>query len=544
MFPQPVKSRPQMKTQLRGHSLIAGLSVSETDSVFRPVNPANDQPLEPGYHSLDIASADAVARHAQTAFADYSRRSGAERAAFLREIADNIDAAEEDLVERMPAETALPEPRVRGEIARTTGQLRLFANLAEEGSWSDARIETAQPDRKPLPKPDVRSILQPLGPVVIFCAGNFPLAFSVAGGDTAAALAAGCPVIVKAHHSHPGTAEIVGQTVMAAAERHQMPPGTFSLIYGAGRDIGIAFVQHPAIKAVGFTGSRSGGKALMQAAFQRAEPIPVYAEMSSINPIVILPQALAQNGETIAAGLHASVTLGLGQFCTNPGLVLLPAGDAANRFAAQLKTALANTASGCALNAGIATAYRKTINQIAGLKDNGLIVHHARPGEGSSKCHIGAALFQASTATFLRQKTLHQEAFGPATTLITYQNQSELLQAVNALEGQLTGAIHATEQDLQNAPALTAALQKRVGRLLFGGFPTGVEVCHAMVHGGPYPATSDGRSSSVGTLAIQRFVRPFCYQNAPDAALPHALKNANPMGISRLVNGQQTRAPL
>lgn len=534
-----------MKTQLGGRSLISG-PATETAFTFRAVNPATDQPLEPDYHPLDASGVDAVASQAWGAFADYGQRSGAEKAAFLRKIAGNVDAVVEDLLERTTAETALPEARVRGETARTSGQLRLFAELVEEGSWMDARIETARPDRKPLPKPDVRSLLQPLGPVAVFCAGNFPLAFSVAGGDTAAALAAGCPVIVKAHHSHPGTAEIVGQAVMAAAAKCQMPAGVFSLVYGAGREVGASLVRHPAVKAVGFTGSRAGGIDLMtQAALDRDELIPVYAEMSSINPVVILPEALAQNGEAIAAGLCDSVTLGLGQFCTNPGLVLLPSGETADRFTLCLKENLANTPDGYALNGGIAESYRRGVRQIAALQDRGVIAHLANTGDGvRQKCRIGSALFQASAAAFLQEKTLHKEAFGPSTLLITCQDQDELLQVIDSLEGQLTGTIHGTDQDLQNAPQLIASLQERVGRLIFGGFPTGVEVCHAMVHGGPWPAASDNRCTSVGTLSIQRFVRSVCYQNAPQTVLPDALKNANPLGIWRLVNGERTRKPL
>ena len=532
-----------MKTQLEGRSLISVPS-AESAFPFRAVNPATDQTLEPDYYPLDVSGVDAVASQAWEAFADYGQRSGTEKAAFLRKIADNVDAVVEDLVERTTAETALPEARVRAETARTTGQLRLFAELLEEGSWADARIETALPNRKPLPKPDVRSLLQPLGPVAVFCAGNFPLAFSVAGGDTAAALAAGCPVIVKAHHSHPGTAEIVGQSVMTAVDSCQMPAGVFSLVYGGGREVGASLVKHPAVKAVGFTGSRAGGIDLMtQAALNRDELIPVYAEMSSINPVVILTEALAQNGESIAAGLCNSVTLGLGQFCTNPGLVLLPAGEAAKRFALWLKENLANAPEGYALNSGIAESYRKGVRQIAALQERSVIAHLANDG-ASQKCLISPALFQTSATAFLQEKTLHKEAFGPSTLLITCQDQNELLQVIHSLEGQLTGTIHGTPQDLQNAPHLVESLRERVGRLVFGGFPTGVEVCHAMVHGGPWPSTSDNRSTSVGTLSIQRFVRPVCYQNAPQTILPDALKNANPLGIWRLVNGERTRRPL
>ncbi|MGB0581654.1 MAG: aldehyde dehydrogenase family protein, partial [Limisphaerales bacterium] len=320
-----------MNTQLTGRSLLGGLTASDSGKTFNGINPANGDKLEPPYVGATADDASAIASQAAIAFPIYRAKSGRERAAFLRAIADNINAAVEDLVERMPSETALPEPRVRGETGRTVGQLRMFADLIEEGSWVDARIDTAKPDREPLPKPDVRSLFQPLGPVVVFCASNFPLAFSVAGGDTAAALAAGCPVIVKAHHSHPGTAEIVGHCVLAAVKSCDMPAGTFSLVYGSGREIGTALVQQPQVKAVGFTGSRAGGLALMKVASERDEPIPVYAEMSSINPVLILPETLAANGETIAGGLAGSVTMGMGQFCTNPGLVLLPAGDAADQ---------------------------------------------------------------------------------------------------------------------------------------------------------------------------------------------------------------------
>ena len=538
-------SSSQMNTQLTGHSLVSGISIQETDSVFQAINPANDQALDPAYKQLSSDSVDAVALQAKKAFSSYRNCSGAEKAAFLRQIADNIEAVVEDLVERMPSETALPEPRVRGEAGRTMGQLRLFASLVEEGSWADARIETAQPDRQPLPKPDVRSLLSPLGPVVVFCASNFPLAFSVAGGDTAAALAAGCPVIVKAHHSHPGTAEIVGQAIMKAVESCQMPAGTFSLIYGSGREIGTALVQHPAVKAVGFTGSRTGGTALMKVAAERPEPIPVYAEMSSINPVVILPGALQAKGPQLAAGLHGSVTLGLGQFCTNPGLVFLPAGDSANSFAEILKGALTETAPGHSLNAGIAESYRKTLQEIAALNQDGVTVHHdASNTGGDQKCQVGTALAQVTTEAFLSNPAVHQEAFGPSTILVTYQNPEELVRALSTLEGQLTGTVHGLENELGGATEIISALQERVGRILFGGFPTGVEVCHSMVHGGPFPSTSDGRSTSVGSMAIQRFVRAVCFQSAPDGMLPDELKNSNPLAISRLVNGTRSTDPI
>lgn len=517
--------------------MLGGINASHSGKTFNGINPATGDKLEPPYVGVGAEDVGAIAAQAGAAFPIYRAKSGQERAAFLRAIADNINAAVEDLVERMPTETALPEPRVRGETGRTVGQLRMFADLIEEGSWVDARIDTAIPDRQPLPKPDVRSLFQPMGPVVVFCASNFPLAFSVAGGDTAAALAAGCPVIVKAHHSHPGTAEIVGQCVLAAVKSCGMPDGTFSLVYGSGREIGAALVQQPQVKAVGFTGSRAGGLALMKVANERDEPIPVYAEMSSINPVLILPEALAESGESIAGGLAGSVALGMGQFCTNPGLVLLPAGDAADQFAAKLKDGLAET-SGCMLNAGIASAYRDALHARAGLSGEGIKVLHSQPGEDGST--VGSAIYQVTAAAFLANPVLAEEAFGPATTLVTYASEEELLQVINAQEGQLTGTVHGTDNDIAGAGAAISALESRVGRLIFGGFPTGVEVCHAMVHGGPFPSTSDGRSTSVGTMAIGRFTRAVSYQNAPQSYLPAELQNDNPLGIHRLVDGKRT----
>ena len=526
-----------MKTELKGRSLVGDLSVSDTGQTFNAINPASGDKLEPPYVGIGSDDANSVAGQAEAAYQSFRNTSPKERATLLRAIAKNIEETVEDLVERMPAETALPEPRVRGESGRTCGQLRMFADLLDEGSWVDARIDTANPDREPLPKPDVRSMLQPLGPVVVFCASNFPLAFSVAGGDTAAALAAGCPVIVKAHHSHPGTAEIVGQAVAAAVEACGLPAGIFSLVYGSGREIGTALVKHPAVKAVGFTGSRAGGLALMKVANERPEPIPVFAEMSSINPVLILPETLAADGNQIAAGLAGSVTLGMGQFCTNPGLVLLPAGDDADNFADALKDALAE-ASGCLLNPGIADAYREALKARAELDDEGIEILHSNPGEES--CKVGSAVFKVTAKAFLANSVLAEEAFGPSTTLVTYESEAELLEVINAQEGQLTGTVHGTDADHAGASSAIDALQSRVGRLIFGGFPTGVEVCHAMVHGGPFPSTSDGRSTSVGTMAIQRFVRAVSYQNAPQGLLPDALKNNNPLRIHRILDGRRT----
>lgn len=528
-----------MKTELTGKSIVDGIELTTGGAPFHGVNPANNEPLEPAYTGIAADDVAKVTGQAAAAFAEYRKKSAKERAAFLRAIADNIEGAADDLAECMPAETGLPEGRARGETGRTVGQLRMFAALIEEGSWVDARIDTANPERQPLPKPDVRSMLQPLGPVVVFCASNFPLAFSVAGGDTASALAAGCPVIVKAHHSHPATAEIVGQCVQDAVKSCGMPAGTFSLVYGSGREIGTALVRDPRVKAVGFTGSRAGGTALMKIAADRPEPIPVYAEMSSINPVLVLPEILAAAGDTIAKGLAGSVTLGMGQFCTNPGLVLLPAGEAADQFAHTLKDALSASANGCLLNTGITDAYRNALEARAELQADGFEILHEQPG---ADCEVGTALYRATAAAFLANPLLAEEAFGPSTLLVTYSSETELIDVINALEGQLTGTIHATDNDLESSGAAIHALHERVGRLIFGGFPTGVEVCQAMVHGGPFPSTSDGRSTSVGTMAIQRFVRAACYQNAPQTCLPDELKDGNPLGIQRLVDNQRTTA--
>ena len=533
-----------MKTELTGRSLVADVVLQDGGDAFHGVNPASGENLEPAYVGIDPANVEAIAEQAQAAFVEYRSKSGAEKAAFLRAIADNIEAVVDDLVERMPAETGLPEPRVRGESARTMGQLRLFASLVEEGEWVDARIETAIPDRQPLPKPDVRSMLQPLGPVVVFCASNFPLAFSVAGGDTAAALASGCPVIVKAHHAHPGTAEIVGQAIVAAVKSCGMPAGVFSLVYGSGRTVGTALVQQPLIRAVGFTGSRAGGTSLMKVASQRPVPIPVYAEMSSINPVIILPGKLAASGEDIAKGLAGSVTLGVGQFCTNPGLVLLPSGEAADAFAKALCEALAG-AEGCLLNSGIKSAYQNALAARAEIQGDGVEVLHANPGDGADAgCKVGSALYKLSADAYLSNPVWAEEAFGPSTTLVTYESEDDLIHIVHGLEGQLTGTIHGTDGDIEAAAEAISVLEQRVGRIIYGGFPTGVEVCHSMVHGGPYPSTSDGRSTSVGTMAIQRFTRAFCYQSAPESSLPAELQDTNPQGIQRLVNGASTADPI
>ncbi len=513
---------------LQGTSFIGYARSAGTQPCGGGINPATGDSLEPGYLAATDDEVETALRLAESAFPVYSALSGKDRAVFLRSIAANIEARTEDIAARGPLETGLPEARMRGETGRTCGQLRMFAALIEEGSWVDARIDRAQPDRQPLPKPDLRAMLVPLGPVAVFCASNFPLAFSVAGGDTASALAAGCPVVVIGHASHPGLAEIVAGAVIEAARETGMPEGVFSLLYGGGRTVGRAVVSHPTIKAVGFTGSRAAGTSLMQLAASRPEPIPVYAEMSSINPVVILPGALDRGEKALAEAYYGSLTLGAGQFCTNPGLVFLP-DDAGDAFVAKLSELVAAGSPATMLNAGISEAYRKGCEALAAES----CVETLAQGAEASACGGTPVLLQVSAADFLGNPALQAELFGPG-ALIVRGSLEEITEAVTALEGQLTATLHASEEELAAHPQLVTTLRDRCGRLLFGGFPTGVEVCASMVHGGPYPSTSDGRSTSVGTLAIHRFCRPACWQNFPDSALPAELREANPLKIHRL----------
>jgi alpha-ketoglutaric semialdehyde dehydrogenase len=521
---------------MQGLSFIAGDRGAKFGSTFHGLNPATGEQLEPAFHEASVGELDRACAAAGAAFDVFSQTSAKERAALLRDIAARIDANDE-VIARGQLETGLPAARLTGERARTSGQLRLFASMLEEGSWVDARIDHADPNRQPIPKADIRSMQRPLGPVAVFGASNFPLAFSVAGGDTAAALAAGCPVVVKAHHAHPGVSELIASDVAAAVAASKLPTGVFSMLYGAGRTVGQGLVSHPRIKAVGFTGSRAGGQALMKTAAARHEPIPVYAEMSSVNPVFLLPGALAERGEQIAQGLHGSVTLGVGQFCTNPGLVFLPAGAASEAFRAKFAELMSGTAACPMLHHGIREAYTMGVgrNEKNAAVET-LVRHSAEVGPGKS--HAGAALFQTSIESFLEDHSLTEEIFGPATMLVTYKDADELQAAIERLEGQLTATVHAAASESAAAAKLFAALERKAGRVLLNGFPTGVEVCHAMVHGGPYPATSDGRSTSVGTLAIERFTRQVAWQSIPDAMLPAALQEANPLGIRRLVDGK------
>jgi NADP-dependent aldehyde dehydrogenase len=526
-------------TNLVGRSLIGFRNGNGSGERSYATDPTTGQRLQPGSIPAIAEEIELAARLASEAFADYSRLPGRDRGAFLRRIAAKIESITSDIVERAGQETALPQARLQGETARTCAQLRLFAEVAEEGSWVTARIDRGDPERKPAAKPDIRSMLRPLGPIVVFGASNFPLAFSVAGGDTASALASGNPVIVKAHGAHPGTSELVGLMVRDSVRECGLPEGVFSLLFGSGAEVGAALIKHPLVKAGGFTGSRVAGRALMDVAAARPEPIPFYAEMSSTNPVFILPGAVRQRGETIAAGLYASFTLGAGQFCTKPGMVFLPQGDEAASFTDKLRQLVAGSAPFHLLTRSIHSSYDSALADRKADSSVTLVAEAPKASEASSFA-VPSALFETEAANFLGSD-LAEEIFGPTTLLIQNSSRDQMLEIAHSLEGHLTATIHGTEQDLCDFSDLIATLENKAGRLVFNGFPTGVEVCHAMVHGGPYPSTSDGRSTSVGTQAIFRFTRLVCYQGFPDEALPQELKAANPLGIWRMVDGQMTR---
>jgi len=524
---------------LYGFSLIGSRYGASDGAVFFGSNPATGDVLQPGYHTASSLDIEQAAQLAAKAFPVYGNLDGAAKGKFLRSIAAGIEERETEIVDRARVETGLPEARLRGELARTTNQLRLFAGVVEEGSWVGARIDPAEPERKPLPRADIRSILKPLGPVAVFGASNFPLAFSVAGGDTASALAAGNPVIVKAHAAHPGTSELVGQAIRASVQACGLPEGVFSLLFDAHIEVGTQLVAHPLVKAVGFTGSPAAGKALMKLAASRPAPIPCYAEMGSVNPLFILPGAMHTRSAAIASGLQNSFTLGSGQFCTKPGLVFIPESAESESFVESLKAGVQGMPPQTMLTTSIANKYASALLERAEEKH----LHRAARSTVDSgvATRQPVTLFKSDAVSLLNDPALAEEVFGPTTVLVTYDGREEMVAVATALDGHLTATIHGTEEDLAEHRDLIAILESKVGRLLFNGFPTGVEVSHAMVHGGPYPATSDGRSTSVGTQAILRFARPFCYQDFPDSALPPELRNGNPLGILRMVNGVPTK---
>lgn len=513
---------------------------NETFFSFNPATALNN-----GYSFSKATSAevDIAVEKAAAAFQQYYKKSGEEKAFFLETIATEIMNTGDVLLTVCSSETGLPQARIEGERGRTVNQLKMFAALLREGSWVDARIETATPDRVPLPKPDLRYMHIASGPVVVFGASNFPLAFSVAGGDTASALAAGCPVIVKAHSTHPATSSIVGKAIQIAARKTNMPDGVFSLLYGDGTTTGIQLVKHPQVKAVGFTGSYKAGKALYDAAVSRPEPIPVYAEMGSSNPVFILPKAMKEKGAAIAAAYSGSVTQGVGQFCTNPGILFYHANDD-DSFKNNLKTEFEKTNAGVMLTPLMSRSYKEAVEQhlqVAG-------VQQLATGNGTDNNNqdnfATPVLLTTNSETYNNHTALSEEIFGPASIAVTTAGKKEMIDIARKLSGHLTATVHGTEEELAEYKELINVLEQKAGRLVINGFPTGVEVCSAMVHGGPFPSTTDSKSTSVGTAAIYRFTRPVCYQNMPDSLLPLELKNKNTLGIWRLINGERTNKDL
>jgi 2,5-dioxopentanoate dehydrogenase len=530
--------------KISGQSIIGFHSAKGTGPVFRATNPRTGERLAPDFFPAQTGDVTASAILAHEAFAIYSQTSGREKGKFLRAIAAKIEGAADEIVERAEQESALPKPRLQGETARTCGQLRLFAQIVEEGSWVMARIDRADAARKPAPRPDLRSMLHALGPVAVFGASNFPLAFSVAGGDTASALAAGNPVIVKAHPAHPGTSDLVGQLIRESVQECGLPEGVFSLLFDSGTAVGVALVKHPLVKAVGFTGSLQAGRALMDLAAARPEPIPVFAEMSSTNPVFILPGALRENSEKISTGMFGSVTQGAGQFCTKPGIIFLPENSDATTFVDKLRRLVQDSGQFHMLTSGIRSAYQSATTRRQTNKGVQLLAARSPAADDNDQeFGVGAALFEADTESFLQNPELAAEVFGPTTLVVRHSSHAQVLELARNLSGHLTATIHGTEADLHEFSDLVAILKTKVGRLVFNGFPTGVEVTNAMVHGGPYPSTSDGRSTSVGSLAIFRFCRPVCYQGFPEATLPDELRDGNPLGIWRMVDGEMTKQP-
>lgn len=519
---------------LDGASLIGGEAVRGSD-LFHAVDPSSGQLIAPEFAGVGAAEVARACELAAVAFDSYRETDPETRARFLETIADNIEALGDALIERVMAESGLPRARLEGERGRTCGQLRLFAALVRSGDWLGARVDSALPERKPLPRPDIRARKIGLGPVAVFGASNFPLAFSVAGGDTASALAAGCPVVVKGHPAHPGTGELVGRAIRDAVKACGLPAGVFSLLQGTTHELGGALVADPHIKAVGFTGSRGGGMALVQIAAARPEPIPVYAEMSSVNPVILFPAALSARADTLAESFVLSLTQGAGQFCTNPGILIGVDGPELERFVARAAELLGQTAPHAMLSPGIHRNYEQGVNAFA--EHHGVDVL-ARGAEGAGPHCARGALFATDAASFIADPGLRHEVFGSSSILVRCKDFAEIAAVLEELEGQLTATLQLDYADVDLARPLLPILERRAGRVLANGWPTGVEVSHAMVHGGPFPATSDSRSTSVGTLAIERFLRPVSYQNLPDALLPEALKASNPLGVQRLVDGR------
>jgi NADP-dependent aldehyde dehydrogenase len=523
---------------LTGKNFITGELSSASNGIFRSVDPARQSELPPDFYEASVAEIDRALEGGAQAHENYRAQSPEKIACFLERIGEEIIGLGDALLRRAELETALPAARLTGERARTVNQLKMFAELVREGSWVEASIDRAQPERKPLAKPDLRRKLISIGPVAVFGASNFPLAFSVAGGDTASALAAGNPVVVKAHPAHPGTSELVASAIKRAVETSGLPAGVFSMLHGRSHEVSLRVVRHSATKAVAFTGSLQGGRTLFNAAGARPEPVPVYAEMGSTNPIFVLPDALKKNAASIAEGFVQSVTLGVGQFCTNPGLVFGLNDDGLKAFAERAGELAKSSPAAAMLYQGICDRFHEGATRV--LKIPGVTIS----GRSSAPLKAGqaSALVMLTTfESFSEHEALREELFGPASLIVRCQSAADLEQAARELPGQLTATIHGTEEDLAQHAKLVELLQQKAGRIIFNGFPTGVEVCPSMQHGGPYPATTDVHFTSVGTGAIKRFARPVCFQNFPQAALPPELQNKNVRNIWRLIDGKMTR---
>ena len=523
---------------ISGKILIKGQWLLGEGGSFNAVNPGTGQKSSELFCNANNAQAAAAGIAASQAFDLYSQYSDQQKASFLRTIATELEKIRPEIVLRATWETALPEMRINGELGRTIGQLNMFAQLLEKGDWKRPVIDLAQADRQPLPKPDIRLTQVPLGPVVVFAASNFPLAFSVAGGDTASALAAGCPVIVKTHSAHPGTSELVASAILAAIEQCDLPAGVFSMLHGGGRTVGATLVTHPQVKAVGFTGSISGGRALYDLAVGRPEPIPFYGELGSTNPVFLLPESLADKAEDIAASFIGALTMGVGQFCTSPGILIAVKGKALDRLLASLAEKTPSLSAATMLTAGICKSYQQSCEERAAMPS--LVQIGCGESADSKASQAQVRLFSVDASDYLKQGELEEEVFGPATLVVCCEDSAQLLAVANSLGGHLTAALFADAGDQNLASQLLPILQQRIGRILFDGYGTGVELSSAMSHGGPYPSSTAGQSTSVGTRSIERFTRPLCYQNTPDALLPDELKNANPNSIMRLVNNRWT----
>ncbi|AXT21140.1 aldehyde dehydrogenase family protein [Flavobacteriaceae bacterium AU392] len=526
---------------ITGKNYIGNQLKAEGTETYKTFNPQLNIENVTTFVEATSDEIDQAAVLASKAFKEYQELSGQKKAEFLNAIADEIEALGDVLIETYTSESGLPAGRAQGERGRTVGQLRAFAAHITEGSWVGASIDTAQPERQPLPKADLRKMLIPLGPVVVFGASNFPLAFSTAGGDTAAALAAGCPVIVKSHPMHAGTGELVASAIIKAAEKTGMPNGVFSNINSSGIEVGQKLVQNPEVKGVGFTGSIRGGRALFDLASQRPEPIPVFAEMGSINPVVLLPEALKEKGSDWAKIYAGSITLGSGQFCTNPGLLLGVRSDELTAFIAELGEEISKIEPTCMLHPNINNAYQTNKAKTIVQPELDVIADYDTAVQSN---YAQQAVTKVKGSDFIANKALHQEVFGPFSLVVECNDETQLEEVINHLEGQLTGTVIGNGDDINANRTIISALQNRVGRIIFNGVPTGVEVCPSMQHGGPYPASTDSRFTAVGVDSIKRWVRPFSYQNWPNELLPDALKNENPLHILRLVDNTETRGKI